>query len=63
MTHEEMRALAPKAKSSARRLVRKQLTFATREYMKATTKERRAWLTGFLDWTRKALEALDGSAR
>lgn len=55
---EQLQALSPADKASMRRVVRRQLTETTRLLLKPQTPERRAWLSGYVESARKALEAL-----
>lgn len=59
MNVEELKALPPEAKSIARRRVRRMLTHTLRAVRQPQTAERRSYLSGYLDFARKALEALN----
>lgn len=58
MTIDEMKTLSPELKRTLRAATRKQLSIAAREYMRPQAEDKRAWLSGYLDFARKALEAL-----
>lgn len=58
MTLDEMKALAPGEKHVLRRNTRRALTAATRELLRPQPAEKRAFLYGYLERAREALEAL-----
>jgi hypothetical protein len=58
MNLDELKALPATGKAYMRRAVRRQLSQATREMLKPHGPENRAFLSGYVEHARKALEAL-----
>lgn len=58
MTLEELKALPPDAKAQMRKTTRRKLGECRRLLCKPQSPERRAFLTGFLEYGQQAFEAL-----
>lgn len=58
MNLDELKALPDVEKQVLRKATRKEITQATRLYCRPQTAERRAFLSGYLEHARKALEVL-----
>jgi hypothetical protein len=58
MKLEQLKALPPERKSRERKYARQRLTMVLRLMVKPLPADARAYLSGYLDMTRKALEAL-----